>query len=414
MALTTYRVVAGDTLFGIARKFNMTVDELKSVNRMTSNNLSVGQSLQVKSTSGGGTTSTGGGGITVIRPQQGTTTNTGSGNNGGGITVIRPQQGGGTSTPPPAPAAADYLAARREFTPEIVNEANRRRFLLRVRLLNGGTVLANMTDNVASQHTVFPNGILYPGQNKAELDMATIQSLGVSPQHAAALQYVSTHEGGFDAINSYDKAIFSYGFIQFAGGIAQGSSLSRLLAGMKANVPSLFNRIFQRVGIDVSGNIVSVRNEAGATLTGDAAFSYIQRTVPLYGAFIQAGFESQLMREQIRLANDMYVQPALNFKLDVTLGGLRITVPRLRDVLHSEGAITCVIALAINKGSGGMSRMVSQAMATVATQRGANSLAALQTLDERAIFQTLMTQQATDTRTVQRIQGVMNEGLSFA
>ncbi len=410
MAFTTYRVVAGDTLFGIARRFNMTVDELKSVNRLASNNLSVGQTLQVKG-AGSGTTPSGGGGITVIRPQQGTNTNTGNSSGDGGITVIRPQQGG--STPNPAPAAADYLAARREFTPEIVNEANRRRFLMRVRLLNGGTVLANMTDNVASQFTVFPNGILYPGQNKAELDMATIQSLGVTPQHAAALQYVSTHEGGFDAINSYDKAIFSYGFIQFAGGIAQGSSLSRLLAGMKTNVPGLFNRIFQRVGIDVSGNIVSVRNEAGATLTGDDAFTYIQRTITLYGAFIQAGFEPQLMREQIRLANDMYVQPALNFKLDVTLGGLRITVPRLRDVLQSEGALTCVIALAINKGSGGMSRMVSQAMATVATQRGANSLAALQALDERAIFQTLMSQQATDTRTVQRVQGVMNEGLSF-
>jgi hypothetical protein len=228
------------------------------------------------------------------------------------------------------------------------------------------------------------------------------------------LQYVSSHEGGFDAINSYDKAIFSYGFIQFAGGAAQGSSLSRLLNSMKTNVPGLFSRVFQRVGIDASSGTVTVRNEAGGTLSGDQAFSYIQRTVPLYGAFIQAGFEPSLMREQVRLANDLYVQPALNFKLDVTLGGIRITVPRLRDVLQSEGALTCVIALAINKGSGGMSQIVSRAMAAVAAQQGANSMTGLQQLNERSIFQTVIQQNPTDTRTISRVQGVIDAGLSFA
>ena len=43
-----YTVVAGDNLYAIARRFGLTVDELKSLNHLTSNNLSIGQRLLVK------------------------------------------------------------------------------------------------------------------------------------------------------------------------------------------------------------------------------------------------------------------------------------------------------------------------------------------------------------------------------
>lgn len=42
---TTYTVQNGDTLYGIARKFNTTVDSIKSKNNLTSNTLNVGQNL---------------------------------------------------------------------------------------------------------------------------------------------------------------------------------------------------------------------------------------------------------------------------------------------------------------------------------------------------------------------------------
>lgn len=42
-----YTVKAGDTLYAIARKFGMTVDKLKSLNNLSSNNLSIGQKLLV-------------------------------------------------------------------------------------------------------------------------------------------------------------------------------------------------------------------------------------------------------------------------------------------------------------------------------------------------------------------------------
>lgn len=41
----TYTVQAGDTLYSIARRFNISVDRLKALNNLTSNNLSIGQVL---------------------------------------------------------------------------------------------------------------------------------------------------------------------------------------------------------------------------------------------------------------------------------------------------------------------------------------------------------------------------------
>ena len=45
-----YTVKSGDTLYGIAKKYGLTVDELKKMNNLTSNNLSINQKLLVSGT----------------------------------------------------------------------------------------------------------------------------------------------------------------------------------------------------------------------------------------------------------------------------------------------------------------------------------------------------------------------------
>ena len=44
---TLYTVVKGDTLYSIANKYNVTVDEIKKLNNLSSNNLSIGMKLNI-------------------------------------------------------------------------------------------------------------------------------------------------------------------------------------------------------------------------------------------------------------------------------------------------------------------------------------------------------------------------------
>ncbi|HNL40295.1 MAG TPA: LysM peptidoglycan-binding domain-containing protein, partial [Saprospiraceae bacterium] len=388
-----YTVAAGDTLYGIARRFGMSVTELQNLNSLSSSSLSIGQKLKVWVDSGGTTPS-------APTPPAPTIPST-------------------PSTPPAPPSSgnwggSDYRSVRQQFALDVRQDAGFKRYFLTVPLLNGSSVVANMRDNLTnSRYMVYPNGILYAGQSTLTLDINSVQSVGLSWAQAKALQYVSTHEGKFDAINSYDKAIFSYGFIQFTGSSAVGASLNRLLVSMELNAPSQFARVFQRVGIDTEGGNVTVLDDYGRKRYGDDAWLYIQGNPRLYGAFIQAGFDPTLVREQLRMANTLYVQPALNYKLDLNVAGIRIQVPRLSDILTSEAMLTIVIALAVNQGNGGMSRIVSEAVSQVAAQMRLTSLAALGQINERQVAQTIA-DTTIDDRVRNRAVGVLNSGMSFA
>ena len=48
---TTYMIKKGDTLYSIAQKYNTTVDKLKQQNNLATNNLTIGQILQIPATS---------------------------------------------------------------------------------------------------------------------------------------------------------------------------------------------------------------------------------------------------------------------------------------------------------------------------------------------------------------------------
>lgn len=384
-----YTVAPGDTLYGIARRFGMDVNDLMSLNGLSSSNLSVGQTLQVYADSGGQES--------FVPPTPPPTS--------------PPSWGGGSSSGSSWGSGGGYAATRQQFGVQMRPDAGFNRYTLTVPLLSGGTVTANMRDNLTnSSHLVYPRGIMYAGQSNIEVDLYSIQSVGLNPQTARALQYVSTHEGKFDAINSYDRAIFSYGFIQFVGASAHGASLNQVLASMKANAPGLFDKVFQSVGIGVSGNVVTVVDEQGNTLQGDPAWLYIQQTVPLYGAFIQAGFEPSLVLEQLRMANTLYVQPTLNARLDLNIAGASMAVT-LKDIFTSEAFQTIAIAIGINQGVGGMSRnVVAPATSQVAMQTGVPDL---RQIDERMVAETIA-YNATDERIRSRAQGVLDSGLSFA
>ena len=388
-----YTIAPGDTLYAISRRFGMSVDDIKSINGLNSNDLRIGQTIKVYAAGGSQQP------YTPPPTVQPPTTNPSRGNNTGGGSWSGSNSG-----------SSNYAATRRQFSVQSRPEGNFNRYTLTVPLLNGRVITASLRDNVTNSiHMVYPRGIMYAGQSNIAIDLYSIQSVGLNPETAAALQYVSTHEGKFDAINSYDKAIFSYGFIQFTGAAAVGGSLNRLLASMKINAPGAFSRVFQKAGIDVSGSTVIVTDDNGRTLQGDQAWLYIQQTLPLYGTFIQAGFEPALVLEQLRMANALYVQPALTAKLPLNIAGTQLSVV-LQEIFTSEAFRTIAIALGINQGIGGMSRnIIAPATSQVAVQTGVPDL---RQINERTVAETIA-RNATDERVRNRVRGVLDSGLSF-
>ncbi|MCB9354853.1 MAG: hypothetical protein H6575_09840 [Lewinellaceae bacterium] len=186
---------------------------------------------------------------------------------------------------------------------------------------------------------------------------------------------------------------------------------------MKTNAGAAFQQVFGCVGIDVegfgTGATVTVLDESRFKHRGDAAWRYIQSNIQLNGAFIKAGYEPTLIREQLRMANDLYVQPALNFKLDLDVGGIRIRTPRIGEMFTSEAALTIIISLAINQGTGGMGRIISPAVSRVAAQQRLQTEQSLRQIDERTVFQTIASE-TTDSRVFNRVNGVLRSGMNFA
>ncbi|MFK7904212.1 MAG: LysM peptidoglycan-binding domain-containing protein, partial [Chitinophagales bacterium] len=170
-------------------------------------------------------------------------------------------------------------------------------------------------------------GIAYMGKVKPQdIALWEYRKLGLDDIQARALKYVSQHEGNFDAINSYDKALFSWGFIQFAGG---NGGLVSMLGMMKHLQPETFKKYFQSFGIDVEYSIHTVRKDirranlvifdrfSGKMYRGLPAEKYLKDNKFLFGVFIRAAYDKNVQLAQIRAAKDKYVIPAIKTKLDI-------------------------------------------------------------------------------------------------
>lgn len=203
--------------------------------------------------------------------------------------------------------------------------------------------IAEFTNYPKSWSTIDVNGISFAGNVLPDsLSLKEYEQLGLSKVTAKALQYVSEHEGKFDALNTYDKAILSYGFIQFAGGTG---GLAPMLALMKHKQPSTFQKRFQNQGVDVEYSIqkgeikraqlVVADKDTGKLLRRTAAETYIKNNVDLYGIFIQAAYDVNVQKAQIDSAKRKYVVPALQILLNFNMPVLHLLDVNKRTVVKT-------------------------------------------------------------------------------
>ncbi|GAA4820275.1 muramidase family protein [Algivirga pacifica] len=287
----------------------------------------------------------------------------------------------------------------------------------------GQPTVAEFSNFCRSGYNVYHKGVGYRGSSTAEtLPLSLFQEVGLNASLAEAVKYVSEHEGNFDAINSYDKAFFSYGFIQFAGG---GRGFGPLLARMKVNEPELFKTYFQDAGIDVTyttrnGDIhqgelhlFDLQGSQGEyTVSGEAAEKALRADYQLYGVFMKAGYHPAFIKCQLEQAVKAYVKPALGIKLDITVAGNTYQDIPITDIINSPMGLSFVIDMTVNKWITKTAQLFEDAINEICQQYGYQSPAQVKSIDERLVLQTIIGQNGDDGRIVKRGNNILNGTLA--
>lgn len=276
-----------------------------------------------------------------------------------------------------------------------------------------------------SEYTQFYQGVFYPGTSNPKIPLSVFEKLGLDADLAAALQYVSTHEGSFDAINSYDSAIFSFGFIQFAG---NGGGLSLFLATIKKKAPQVFKEFFQKYGIDVEFQedaegiqkaeilVANPYDKGGKYLVkGIEAERVIRSDKQLYGVFIRSGHYLPIVTLQIDTAIRFYIQPALDIRFSISAGMLSLKDELLSDFIRSAMGRAMIFDLVVNQWTHTATQIFRTALEQVAIQNGLYTREALMGIDERKVIQKIIShaRNRRDFRLSQRAYNILQSNLSW-
>lgn len=286
-----------------------------------------------------------------------------------------------------------------------------------------------------SQYTRNVHGTSFLGTSApSALPAAEYTAIGLTPVQTNALRFVSAHEGNFDALNTYDRARVSFGFIQFAG----GRGLPPFMALLKSREPAVFASMFQTFGIDVEFNVVGgqIQNAAlvvldpatNTILRGTTAEEAIRDSQRLSTVFIRAGRNIDVQRVQIETATRDYILPSLGrqatfnadivevlsapggavtathagaaaraFRTTPAFTGLsaagRIRQRRLasregmENLLASEQGVAVLMDRAIQEGVGGGAVRLKAAMRFIADRQGLTDIARVSAFEQDVIQQ---------------------------
>lgn len=217
-------------------------------------------------------------------------------------------------------------------------------------VISGGTPLKTMTEDDIDDLC-----------RKADIDVSTWR----------VMRAVSSLEGGFDSINTYDTGFISCGFIQFTTGASGAGSLAKVLLKEKQDDPAAFARDFRRFGIDVTDKgVLDVYDpKSDSELVGPEAVQAVIKDKRLTGVFVHAGRQSLEFRvAQVKIAKDRYY--AGDDMITLKTGDKKFQV-RVGDVVKSEAGLATIMDRKVNTGNVGplpsvLQRVAEQCGATCA------------------------------------------------
>jgi len=193
-----------------------------------------------------------------------------------------------------------------------------------------------LSNFVKSAYTVNTEGLSTIGSEKpSDMSDADFQTgTGLNESKSKALKEASTHEGDFDAINTYDNAKISFGFIQFAG---NNNSIEYLFARIKLEKPTIFEEYFSQYGVDVefktnandkvvsdSCRIIVHDPNEGKTLRGVGAEVFMSKSSIYAAIMIRAGANAEIKKMQLKIAKENYIDTSEKIKLGFKVQSVKV------------------------------------------------------------------------------------------
>lgn len=224
------------------------------------------------------------------------------------------------------------------------------------------------TDHVQSANTKFDTGVGDSGKVGGQAKISDVfDKAGVPAPDPATVKKVfsilSSLEGKFDAINTYDAGYISAGFIQFITGADGKGSLASVLRDMKAKAPADFNTYFHSIGIDVDAKgLVIVDPATGTVLHGAPAVQKAMDDKRLTAAFQAAGAKSnEFQYAQARTAYAQYYVPDKAFSITLSVKDPANPAKKKQvavsgtygDILKSEAGKVASVDRGVQHGTGG-------------------------------------------------------------
>ncbi|MEH0158552.1 hypothetical protein V6R21_31170 [Limibacter armeniacum] len=211
-------------------------------------------------------------------------------------------------------------------------------------------------DAINSSHAVNPKGIRYLG----EIDMDKDLLEPYEQVYRLAYKVLFAHEGKYDAINTYDRGVFSFGFIQ---NNAKYGELSLFMKQLSLYYPEAYYRYFGERGIEVNrdeegSNMIQVVDDTGKLLMGDAAWKYMSEDVKVIACFIEAAHDVSIRKMQREFLHERYTN--LLLERSAKFHGKYYTWGELMGA--DEKLLAAAVTLGVNLGVGGANSVLQKAL----------------------------------------------------
>ena len=214
----------------------------------------------------------------------------------------------------------DDLASKIDATPEDAYELKDTAVKHYSITIDGATV--SLHDHIDAYATIVANGLeggaVGPGgKHNPSVADALASDTAVSSSRKKILKLIASFEGEFSTMNTWDRAVLTWGMVQWTGG--RKSDLTQALAVIKRTAPDAFAAHFQKYGLDIDAKTdeLVITPPTGPQIRGDAAARAIQDSPELTAVMAAAGTNTDIQHGEIQAAVELEINRPLERKITV-------------------------------------------------------------------------------------------------